>query len=114
MTARRSLSRLARIRIFDAAKGLCHLCGQKIHVGEKWDVEHVRALSLGGADDEENMRPAHYACHKIKTAEEAPRKAKADRQRARHLGIKKPPIRPMPFGRKSPFKRKLDGSVVSR
>ncbi len=111
MSARRSLSRLARIRVFDAAGGVCHLCGQKIHVGERWDVEHVRALSLGGADDESNMRPAHYACHKIKSAEEAPRKAKADRQRAAHLGIRKPSSRPIPGSRASGIRKRMSGEV---
>lgn len=109
MTKRRSLSRLARVRIFDAAGGVCHLCKTKITVGERWDVEHVRALSLGGADDEANMRPAHVDCHRIKTSEEAPRKAKADRQRAAHLGIKKNATRRMPFGRDSDKKAKIGG-----
>ncbi len=114
MSARRSLSRLARIRVFDAAKGVCHLCETKIHVGEGWEVEHVRALSLGGADDETNMRPAHVACHRIKTSEEAPRKAKADRVRANHLGIRKPTSRPIPGSKASGLRKRFDGSVERR
>jgi 5-methylcytosine-specific restriction protein A len=90
---RRTLSRLARTRVFDAGSGRCHLCGLKIHAerGEPWQVEHRKPLWEGGADDESNMSPAHVHCHAKKTAGEAPVKAKTDRVRAKHLGIKKTP-----------------------
>lgn len=88
---RRPLTRLARVRIFDAAQGICHCCGLKIHAerGEVWDLEHVKPLWLGGADTEENLRPAHVSCHAMKSAGERTVKAKADRIRANHLGIRK-------------------------
>jgi len=89
---RKPLTRLARTRIFDAHKGKCCIC--KLHIdaehGVKWIVEHPKPLWLGGADDETNMAPAHQACAVEKTAAEAPVKAKGDRVRASHLGIKKP------------------------
>lgn len=88
---RRSITKAMRIRIFDRASGVCYLCGQKIHVGQRWDVEHQRPISMGGADEETNMAPAHVDCHAVKTAEEATLRAKADRQRARHLGIRSTP-----------------------
>ncbi len=89
---RKSLSRLARIRIFDNHKGVCCLCDNPIRISsaEKWIVEHVKPLWMGGADDETNMAPAHERCAIDKTCGEAPVKAKNDRQRAKHLGIKKP------------------------
>lgn len=88
---RRGLSRLARVRIWDAAGGVCHLCGIKIHAerGETWDADHIKPLWLGGGDTEANMAPAHKSCHREKTSTDAPVKAKSDRQRAKHLGIKK-------------------------
>jgi 5-methylcytosine-specific restriction protein A len=112
MTKRRSLSKLARVRIFDRAGGLCHLCGLRIHVGEPWDVEHVNPLWLSSDDSEENMRPAHKACHRAKTSAEAPLKAKSDRVRAKHLGIK--PKSRFPCSKESPFRKKLNGEVVRR
>lgn len=110
-----SLSRLMRTRIFDTGCGVCCICNTEIHAssGEKWIVEHLKPLWLGGADDETNMGPAHERCAIQKTVGEAPVKAKNDRQRAAHLGIKKSG-RPMVGSKASPWKRKMDGSVVKR
>jgi 5-methylcytosine-specific restriction endonuclease McrA len=87
---RRSIGRVMRTRIFDRDKGKCCLCGLKIDAPkDKWILEHLKPLWLGGADDESNMAPAHYSCAIEKTKAEAPVKAKSDRVRANHLGIKK-------------------------
>lgn len=90
MSKRRHLSRLARTRIFDAANGICCLCHLPIQAsrGDLWIIEHLKPLWLGGADDESNMAPAHDICAIAKTRSEAPVKAKSDRIRAKHLGIK--------------------------
>jgi 5-methylcytosine-specific restriction protein A len=87
---RRSLTTKMRLQIFTDAAGCCHLCGVKIGVGERWEVEHVIALSLGGEDRPENMKPAHVACHKVKSAKDAGDTARAIRRQAKHLGIKRP------------------------
>lgn len=88
---RRSLSKAARVRIFLAAGGLCHICGLKIDAPkQRWEVEHVKPLWNGGADDEANLRPAHVECHARKTADEAAPRAKTTRIAARNLGIRKP------------------------
>jgi len=79
-----------RTRIFDRDNGNCCLCGIEIDTPkQKWILEHIKPLWLGGADDESNMAPAHYDCAIEKTRKEAPVKAKSDRIRASHLGIKK-------------------------
>lgn len=88
MTTRRSLSRTVRARVFDAAGGLCHICGGKITASDAWDVEHRMPLALGGADDETNMSPAHKVCHRAKSADDIGRIRKADRQRAKFIGAK--------------------------
>lgn len=90
MTGRKTLSRLARVRIWDAHHGTCCICYTKIPHGKPWIVEHIKPLWLGGEDDERNMGPAHEHCARDKTSKEAPVKAKSDRVRANHLGIKKP------------------------
>ena len=90
MTTRRSLSPLQRLKVFESAKGVCHLCELRIQVGDKWDVEHVRPLALDGADDAANMRPAHKDCHATKTKADAASWSKAKRIKAKHLGIRKP------------------------
>src|SRR5262245_1154330 len=95
---RKPLTRLQRVRIFDRHNGTCCICGLAIDAtrGERWIIEHIKPLWLGGADDETNMAPAHQRCAIEKTISEAPIKAKGDRVRARHLGIKKTISRPLP------------------
>lgn len=113
MTRRRISTRL-RISIFTDAAGLCHICGRPIDgTRERWEVEHIIPLALGGADDAGNMRPAHTRCHRSKTTEDVGRLAKAKRQEARHLGAKKARA-VIPGSKASQWKRKLDGTVVPR
>ena len=109
---RRSLSKLARIRIFDSADGICHICQTKIHTGEAWQADHVLPLALGGEDAETNMAPAHELCHGGKTKNDIGQIRKADRQRAKHLGLRKKAT--IPGSKNSRWKKKLDGTVVER
>jgi 5-methylcytosine-specific restriction protein A len=92
MTKRRSITTALRLRVWAAHEGKCHICGLRIHAerGEKWDVEHVKPLWLGGEDAESNMAPAHKDCHAPKTAGEATTRAKVKRIEARHLGANRP------------------------
>lgn len=109
MTARRSLSPLQRLKIFEAAKGVCHLCEQRIQVGQPWDVEHVRPLALGGADDESNMKPAHRACHATKTKADAASWSKAKRVKAKMHGIKGRSSWPKAPPGYNPWTRRIEG-----
>jgi 5-methylcytosine-specific restriction protein A len=79
-----------RLRVFEKHKGICHLSGRKIMAGDKWQLEHPLAIINGGENRETNMAPALVEPHKVKTAEDMKQKAKNDRVRKRHLGIKKP------------------------
>ena len=80
-----------RARIFANAKGVCHLCNQKIDgVREKWEVEHVIAWELTRDDSDDNLRPAHVACHKQKThKQDRPVINEAKRREAKHNGVKR-------------------------
>lgn len=111
---RPSLKAAQRVRVFDAAKGVCHLCSRKIQVGEPWHVEHVKARAFGGADRPENYAPAHVDCHKVKTRAETVARSKADRIRAKHLGAKSPSRHTLPCGRQSAFRKKINGTVERR
>lgn len=90
--SRRRMSTTRRVRIFEAAGGVCHICGGKIDATrERWDADHVIPLELSGDDSDDNLRPAHERCHRAKTStEDVPRIAKAKRVRAKHLGAAKP------------------------
>lgn len=101
-----------RLRVFERHKGICYLSGRKIGAGDKWQLEHPQALINGGENRESNLAPALVEPHKAKTAEDVKQKAKNDRVRKRHLGIKKPSR--FSCSRDSKFKKKIDGSVVLR
>lgn len=84
--ARKSFPRTERVRLFDLHGGRCHICDQKIQVGEAWDLEHIVPWILTRDDSDDNVKPAHKSCHKEKTAVDIDAIRKADRIRAKHLG----------------------------
>jgi len=79
-----------RLRVFVRHGGVCYLSGRRIGPGDDWELEHVVALCNGGLHAEHNLRPALRGPHKAKTARDVAEKAKNDRVRKKHLGIKKP------------------------
>jgi 5-methylcytosine-specific restriction endonuclease McrA len=113
MTRRRSMTPLRRARIFEAAGGVCHICRLRIAVGEPWEAEHIVALEISGDDSDANIAPAHVACHRAKTAEDAGRIAKARRVHAKHIGAYRAKAT-LPGSRASKWKRRVDGTVVRR
>lgn len=75
-----------RLRVFDRAGGVCHLCKLKIKVpGETWDADHIKALINGGAHREANLAPAHKHCHLIKTTADVAEKKKVAAVRKKHV-----------------------------
>jgi len=113
MTKRKTISSKQRLKLFQDHSGVCHICGGKINVGESWEVEHIIPIAMGGDDEPSNWRPAHTKCHKGKTKEDVTAIAKAKRREALHNGIKISRT-PMPFGKNSKWKRKMDGTIVLR
>lgn len=103
-----------KLRIFQRYDGRCYLTGRKIRPGDPWELEHIKALKLGGENRESNMAPALVAAHKIKTADDRKILAKVDRLAKKQAGIK--PNRRSSFqtNRDGPFKRKMDGTLVRR
>src|SRR3954466_1680929 len=113
-TPRKPLTPAQRLRLFEAHRGLCALCGRKIATGERWRDEHMRALGLGGTNDMDNRAPVHIACAAVKDAQDIPAIAKAKRTKRAHLGIREPKGPPIPGSRRSRWKRKMDGTAVPR
>lgn len=113
-TPRKPMSPSRRLRVWEQTGGICVLCGRLIDsVRDPWIAEHIRALELGGPDELDNMGPAHGACAGLKTRRDHAIAAKAKRQKIRHIGARVTGS-PLPCGRHSPFKRKLNGQVVRR
>lgn len=111
--ARKTISTKARLSLFQKRGGVCYLCGGKVQVGESWELEHRIPIAMGGEDEEANWEVAHIKCHRSKTTEDVGNIAKAKRREARHYGAKVSRS-PMAFGKKSKWKKKLDGTVVLR
>jgi 5-methylcytosine-specific restriction enzyme A len=103
----------ARLRIHERFHGICQMCRQPIDV-KGFDLDHHVPLAIGGEDVEENMRPLCRPCHRLKSKGDATAICRTKRLAAKHAGAKAPSRTPMPGGRNSPWKRKLDGTVVRR
>ena len=102
----------AKIRIFDAFKGCCAICGNRIMGSLRPAYDHRIALINGGRNVESNFQLLCVPCHKDETGADVKIKAKTARIRKRHLGIRKPSK--FPGSRDSKFKKKIDGTVVRR
>lgn len=99
----------------------CEGCGMDV-TGKPIEFDHTipEALILDKsrpltADDGKLL--GQKCCHRSpggKTAQDVANIARAKRREAAHGGFKTKSSRPMPFGRKSAFKRKIDGTVVKR
>ena len=112
---RRRLTALKRFELLKREDYRCHLCKGLIYPGQAWDVSHEIPIELNGADDDTNRRAAHRKCHKKHTAEvDIPAIAKAKRVRAAHYGGTAVSATPLPCGKASPFKRKMNGTIIIR
>ena len=90
-TPRRSFTPRQRLKLFEAHKGRCVICGRNIDAGDRWIVEHIRPLGLGGSNDDDNLGPVHEACAHAKThgaTGDAAQIARAKRIKMRHIGIR--------------------------
>ncbi len=116
MARRRHISRAMRIRIWEADKS-CPFCGEIIPDLKEVRVEvsHTIPIELGGADEERNMRVAHYECHREHTAKvDIPMIAKAKRVEKKHNGTFRPPRHIVPGSKASPWKKTIRGKVERR
>lgn len=102
-----------RLRVFDRCDGRCHRCNRKVAAGEKWTLEHLMAIILGGANRENNLGVTCDWCLPIKNAEDVAKKAKVARVRGKHLGLNRPKST-LPGSKGSKWKKCIDGTVVRR
>jgi hypothetical protein len=90
-TTRLRMTPTRALKAWERTKGVCVNCNLPID-GTKadWFVEHIRALELGGADEDENLGPSHVACKRDKDAADHSAAAKAKRAKRARLGIRNP------------------------
>lgn len=79
-----------QVRVFDRCEGKCGICGRKIHAGESWTLEHVKAICNGGANAEHNLGVTCSWCLQDKNADDVAEKSAIYRKRAKHIGALKP------------------------
>lgn len=103
-----------RRRVYDAHDGVCYLTSRKILAADKWDIDHKIALINGGQNRESNLAPVLREPHRAKTSRDVAEKAKVERTRQKHLGLKSKSSRPMPGSKASPWKMKMNGTVERR
>lgn len=115
---RRYTSKADLVRLMLACGGKCK-CGVKLDRSNTI-IEHSTPIALGGLDILANKYLQCRDCANVKTYGG---KAKATTYgsdihaiaKAKRLsGETKKTTQPLPFGRKSKFKRKMDGTVVRR
>jgi hypothetical protein len=92
--------------------GRCYKCNQRLEI-KGWDAEHPQALELLGPDDIEALMPICKPCHKVKTADDIGKVAKARSARDKHIGAKRP-RNPLPGSKASPWRKRMDGTVERR
>lgn len=76
-----------RVRTFDRHHGKCHRCSRRIWPGERWTLEHLKALCNGGDNRESNLTVTCSWCLPDKNAEDVAEKSSVYRIRAKHLGV---------------------------
>jgi 5-methylcytosine-specific restriction enzyme A len=113
---RRKVTAKMRLLLFLKSQGQCQSCRAKIHPGQKWELDHIIPLALGGPDSDSNLQVLCKICHAHKTTtRDTPTIAKVKRMKVKHLGAK--PIQtqhPLPCGKSSPWKKKINGQIVRR
>jgi 5-methylcytosine-specific restriction protein A len=102
-----------KLRIWVREHGRDYLTNELIRPGDAYEFEHVIALCNGGKHREDNIRLVKKGkAHKEKTARDLKQRVRGDKAAKRHAGIKKPSR--MPGSRDSPYKLKMDGTLVWR
>jgi hypothetical protein len=121
-TKRKKINQKEAAKLFLLHNGICCNCGQQIRSGEKWFIEHVDALILGGPEAADNRRPSHVEkCKAKKDAADAAARSKRDRIITKDWQREAPKLRSAPFAQAAPKRRattpiapKFDGDILSR
>lgn len=103
-----------KLRVLERHNYTCFWSKQKINPGDKVEFDHAIALVLGGENRESNLVPALSEEHKVKTRKDVIERVKRAKSLKKRYGLAKKTSRPMPFGRNSNLKKKINGEIVER
>lgn len=113
---RERLTRKQFVALFMRQDGKCPECRQKLEMKGGRVVcvdEHVEPLWRSGSNDLTNRELWCKPCSTDKTSRETTERMDGYRVRDKHIGALKSRS-PMPCGRGSRWKKKMDGTVVPR
>lgn len=111
---RQEFPRKVRALALVRCKGHCEGdCGLPLRPG-RFQFHHITEANDGGEATLENCKVLCTPCHAPLTKAYTQSLRKAERVRDKHSGAMLRTSRPMPGGRSSPFKKKLNGTVVIR
>lgn len=82
--ARRKFTPQQRAEVFALRGGKCHVCQRRLTPGDKWILEHVIALEVGGTNDIENLDVTCEWCEPAKTADDHAKAGHARRAYTKH------------------------------
>jgi hypothetical protein len=112
---RKQIPSKIRLKMFFNANKQCQSCQSVIHPGQKWEIDHIIPLAIGGPDTIENMQILCKICHRFKTDnQDISQIAKVKRLEIIHFGAKKSSKRPIMGSKSSALKKKLDGTILIR
>lgn len=80
----------------------------------RFRCDHVVPDALGGTATFGNAQILCLQCDGVKTPRDLVRIAKAKRLEVAEFRAKPKSLRPLPCGKRSPFKKRIDGTVVLR
>jgi 5-methylcytosine-specific restriction protein A len=85
---RRAISPKIRLEMLYRANNQCQSCQAKIYPGQKWEIDHIIPLALGGPDSLGNMQILCKICQNFKTSQQDMSQiAKAKRLELKHFGM---------------------------
>lgn len=113
MTRPYDFPRKVMVAAFERCGGKCEHCGAKLMPG-RTVYDHIVPGHIGGEATLDNCQVLCRACDKPKTAGDLTMLAKVKRVRSKHIGAAPKSRRPMPGGRNSPLRKRMDGTVERR
>lgn len=112
--SRKEFSKKVKLAAWMRCKGICECgCGVKIIPGDGPEYDHDDEDFFGGEPTLENCKVLRKRCHDAKTKKRRPSIDKARRGFEKQINARQS-SQPMPCGRKSRFKKKMNGQVVER
>ncbi len=114
--SRREFPAKVKVAAFERSGGLCERCKARLGPGNV-EYDHVLADWLGGEPTLENCEALCRACHRGpggKTAQDVKVIAKAKRVGRSHIGAAPKSRNPLPGGKSSGWRKRMDGTVVRR